>query len=80
MKARPQRIYTPESSFDKYAAMAIERGKLSDLIFYDYDGFSHRTLGRVLSLLEKTSPVKALMAIEPLKSTFLNKLVSRRSR
>ncbi|NQT61470.1 MAG: 4Fe-4S dicluster domain-containing protein [Candidatus Marinimicrobia bacterium] len=80
MKARPQRIYTPESSFDKYAAMAIERGKLSDLIFYDYDGFSHRTLGRVLSVLEKTSPVKALMAIEPLKSTFLNKLVSRRGR
>ena len=78
MKARPQRIYTPEKSFDKYAAMAIERGKLSDLIFYDYDGFSHRTLGRVLSLLEKTSPVKALMAIEPLKSTFLNRLVGKR--
>ncbi|MCF7825315.1 MAG: 4Fe-4S dicluster domain-containing protein [Candidatus Marinimicrobia bacterium] len=77
MKARAQRIYTPESSFDKYARMAIERGKLADLIFYDYDGFSHRTLGRVLSVLEKTSPVKALMAIEPLKSTFLNRLVRR---
>lgn len=78
LKARPQRIYTPEKSFDKYATMAIERGKLSDLIFYDYDGFSHRTFGRVLSVLEKTSPVKALMAIEPLKSTFLNRLVKRR--
>ncbi len=75
MKAREQRIYTPESSFDKYAAMAIERGKLADLIFSDYDSLSHRTLGRLLSVLEKTSPVKALLAIEPLKSTFLNRLV-----
>ncbi len=80
MKARPQRIYTPESSFDKYAAMAIERGKLSDLIFNDYDTFTHRTFGRMLSVLEKTSPVKALMAIEPLKSTFLNRLVHRGGR
>ncbi|NQV14222.1 4Fe-4S dicluster domain-containing protein [bacterium] len=75
MKAREQRVFTPESSFDKYAAMAIERGKLANLIFNDYDSLSHRTLGRILGVLEKSAPVKALLAIEPLKSSFLNALV-----
>ena len=75
MTSRDQRVFTPESSFDKYAAMAIERGKLADLIFCDYDSFSHRTLGRTLSILERSSPVKALLAIKPLKSAFLNRLV-----
>ena len=75
MKPREVRVFTPESSFDKYARMAIERGKLADIIFSDYDSLSHRTMGRLLSVLENTSPVKALMAIEPLKSSFLNALV-----
>ena len=78
MVSREQRVFTPEKSFDKYAAMAIERGKIADLIFCDYDSFSHRTLGRLLSVLERSSPVKALMAIEPLKSSFLNMLVRNR--
>lgn len=77
MTSREQRIVTPERGFDKYAAMAIERGKLADLIFSDYDSLSHRTLGRALSVLENSAPVKALLAIEPLKSAFLRKLVSR---
>ena len=80
MKPREQRVFTPESSFDKYATMAIERGKLADLIFSDYDTFTHRTFGRVLSLLEKSPPVKAMLAIEPLKSSFLNTLVKRAGR
>jgi len=75
MKPREIRVFTPESSFDKYARMAIERGKLADLIFSDYDSLSHRTFGRLLSVLEKSPPVTALMAIEPLKSSFLNALV-----
>lgn len=78
MVSREKRIFTPEKSFDKYAAMAIERGKIADLIFCDYDSFSHRTLGRILGVLENTSPVKALLAIEPLKSSFLNMLVKNR--
>ncbi len=36
---------------------------------------NHHRDYRLLSVLEKSPPVKALMAIEPLKSTFLNALV-----
>jgi NAD-dependent dihydropyrimidine dehydrogenase PreA subunit len=78
MVSREKRVFTPEQSFDKYAAMAIERGKIADLIFCDYDSLSHRTLGRLFSVLERTPPVKALLAIEPLKSSFLNMLVKHR--
>jgi Fe-S-cluster-containing hydrogenase component 2 len=75
MKSREQRVFTPENSFDKYANMAIERGKLAEMIFSDYDSFNHRTMGRILSALEKSSPIQALLAIKPLKSSFLNRLV-----
>ncbi|MFW6163781.1 MAG: hypothetical protein ACODAJ_13510, partial [Planctomycetota bacterium] len=61
----------PETLFDRMVAMAIERGKLADLIFDDPTRLSHRALSRVLGLLEKSPPWKAAMAIRPLRSAFL---------
>jgi len=76
MKPRPQRVLVPETVFDQRVAMAIERGKLVDLIFDDPEKLSHRALGRVISVIEKTSPFKAAMASESIKSSFLNALVN----
>jgi len=76
MRSRPQRVCTPETAFDRIASMAIERGKLADLLFEDPEKLSHRTLGRLLGLLEKSPPFRAAMAVKPLKSAFLNALVS----
>ena len=76
MKRREKRIIPPETTFDKVVAMAIERGKLVDLIFDEPENLGYRALGRVLSALEKTPPVQALLAIEPLRSAFLNKVVT----
>jgi len=75
MKPRPKRVFTPETTFDRIAAMAIERGKLANLLFADPDKLSHRALGRIVSLLEKSPPYKAAMAVEPLKSAFLSAVV-----
>jgi len=75
MEPREQRVYTPESVFEKTVAMAIERGKLSSLIFDDPEKLSHRALGKVVTLLEKSPPYKAAMAIEPLRSTFFDTIV-----
>ena len=75
MKPRAQRAYTPETMFDRMVAMAIERGKLGDLLFDDPERLSHRALGRVLRILEKSPPFKAAMAIRPLRSAFMNALV-----
>ena len=75
MKPRPQRVLTPETIFDREVMMAIERGKLANLIFPKREKLSHRALGRVISILEKSPPFKATMAIKPLRSAFLSTLV-----
>jgi len=75
MKPRPQRILTPETIFDREVMMAIERGKLASLIFPERERLSHRALGRVIGVLEKSPPFKAALAIKPLRSAFLSTLV-----
>ena len=75
MKPRPKRVLTPETAFDQLVSMAVERGKLSSLIFDDPQKLSHRALARIITVLEKSPPFKAAMAIAPLKSTFLNMMV-----
>ena len=76
MKPRPKRTFTPETVFDRVVAMSIERGELADLLFDNPQRLSHRALGRLIAVLEKSPPYKAAMAIKPLRSAFLNKIVS----
>ena len=76
MTARPQRVYTPETMLDRYAAMAIERGKLAELIFGDSEGPTHVAMTRILGALERSAPARAALAIEPLKSVFLSGIVA----
>lgn len=75
MQKRAQQVMVPETTFDRLAAMAIERGKLANFLFDDPSRLSHRALGRLASAIERSTPVKTLLAIKPLKSTFLNTLV-----
>ena len=76
MKSRDKRVFTPESVFDRMIMMAIERGRLADLIFDNPDRLSHLALGRIVTVLEKTGAFKAAVAIRPLRSAFLRRLVS----
>jgi NAD-dependent dihydropyrimidine dehydrogenase PreA subunit len=80
MKPREKRVFTPETAFDQMVAMAIERGRLASLIFDDPAKLSHRALGRIIGVLEKSPPFKAAMAIKPLKSAFLNAMVNEASK
>ncbi len=75
MKPRIQRVYTPETIFDRFVSMAIERGKLADLIFEEPERLSHRAMGRIIHVLENSSPFKAAMSVKPLRSVFLNAVV-----
>jgi len=72
MTPREQRVFTPESTFDRLVAMAIERGKLADLLFEDPRRLSHRALGRIVGVLERTPTYKAIMVVKPLRSAFFN--------
>lgn len=75
MKAREKRVYTPETVFDKIVTMAIERGKLGDLLFDGHENWNYRALGRIISILENTPPVKALMAVRPVRSAFMEAII-----
>ncbi len=75
MAPRERRVLTPETAFDRVVAMAIERGKLAGLLFDNPDRLSHRAMGRLVAGLQAAPPVKAAMAIRPLRSAFLNTLV-----
>lgn len=76
MKSRAQRALVPETVFDQRVMMAIERGKLADLIFDDPEKLSHRALGRIISVLEKSQPLKSMMAAQSLNSSFMKKIVA----
>ena len=75
MRSRPQRVLVPETIFDQRVAMAIERGRLADLLFDDPGKLSHRALRRILHALEKSPPVKVAMAAESIRSSFLRVVV-----
>ena len=76
MKPREQRVYTPETMFDRYVSMAIERGKLAHLVFDDPEKLSHRALGRITRVLERSHLFKAAMSVDSLRSTFLRAMVT----
>ena len=76
MQPRPKRVFTPETVFDRVVAMAIERGKLAELLFDNRQKLSHRALARIVGAIEKSPPLRAAMAIKPLRSAFLNRIVA----
>ncbi|MPN03824.1 hypothetical protein SDC9_151058 [bioreactor metagenome] len=77
MTPRQQRVIVPETTYHKILTMAIERGKLANLVFDDPSKLSHRAVGRIVGAIEKSSPIKALMAMKPIKSAFLTAVVSK---
>ena len=57
--------------------MAIERGKLQNLIFDKQVMFSHRAMAAVLGVILKLPPLKQALASEQFKSRYLVSLLSR---
>ncbi|HYW80131.1 MAG TPA: 4Fe-4S binding protein [Thermoguttaceae bacterium] len=76
MQHRRQQAYTPETVFDRILAMAVERGKLSELLFENHERLSHRALLRIAKVVEHSPFFKAAMAIKPLRSAFLERAVA----
>jgi ferredoxin len=75
--SRKKRIITPLNSVHRVVMMAIERGKLHNLIFDNQVMFSHRALAAVLGVILKLPPAKQLMASQQFKSRYLEGLIRR---
>ncbi len=57
--------------------MAVERGKLQNLIFDNQALFSHRAMAAVLGVILKLPPLKQAMASKQMKSRYLLTLIER---
>ena len=71
-----KRIITPKDSARRTVLMAIERGKLQNLIFDNRILWSHRALAALLGAFLSLPPLKLLMASRQLKSISVNAMVS----
>ncbi len=77
LRSRPARVVTPVNSAHRSVLMAIERGKLQELIFDNQAMMSHRALAAVLGAILKLPPAKRLMASEQMRSRYLVALLGR---
>ena len=73
---RASRPYTPDTTLDRMIAMAVERGKLGDLLLDTLDGAGPVAVARLLQHLERSSLGAAIRAVEPLRSVFLRSLLA----
>jgi len=77
LKSLPKRVLTPLNGVHKAVVMAIERGKLQNLIFDNQVLWSHRALAGVLGVILKLPPIKQILANKQVKSRYLENLISR---
>jgi len=77
LKTRSARVITPLDGTHRVVMMAIERGKLQNLIFDNHVLWSHRALAGVLGVILKLPPIKQVLASQQIKSRYLEVLISR---
>ena len=78
LESRPERVITPVNGTHKIVMMAIERGKLQNLIFDNQVLWSHRALAAVLGVILNLPPIKQTMAKEQFKSRYLESLINKK--
>ena len=77
LKSREERVITPLNGVHRAVVMAIERGKLQNLLFDNQVLWSHRAMASVFGVILKLPPVKQLLASRQVKSRYLEHLIQR---
>jgi ferredoxin len=77
LKSRPERVITPLNSTHRAVLMAIERGKLQNLLFDNQALASHRAMAAILGVILRLPPLKQAMASRQMKSRYLEALIAR---
>jgi len=76
LRTRPVRVITPLNSTHRVVVMAIERGKLQNLIFDQGALQSHRAMAAILGIILRLPPIKQAMASQQIKSRYFEHLIS----
>jgi ferredoxin len=77
LQQRSARVVTPVTSVHRAVLMAMERGKLQNLIFDNRALASHRAMAAILGAILGLPPAKRLMASEQMRSRYLVALLER---
>ena len=77
LESRPRRVLTPLNGAHRAVVMALERGKLQDLIFDNRMLWHHRALAAVFGVILRLPPLKKALAADQLKSRYLEALITR---
>jgi ferredoxin len=77
LRSRPIRVVTPVNSAHRAVLMAMERGKLQNLIFDNHALASHRAMAAILGAILRLPPARRLLASEQLRSKYLVALIER---
>ncbi len=77
LRSREKRVITPLNGAHRAVVMAIERGKLQDLLFDNQVLWSHRAMAAVLGVIIKLPPIKQTLASQQFKSRYLENLFKR---
>jgi ferredoxin len=78
LESRPNRIITPVDSVHRMVVMAIERGKLQNLIFDNPFSTRHRALAAIIGVILRLPPVKQVLANKQLQSRYLEGIFVRK--
>ncbi len=74
---RKERVLTPLNGVHRAVLMAIERGKLQNLVFDNQVLWSHRALAAVLGAILRRGPVQRALAFKQVRSRYLEALARR---
>lgn len=77
LKKRKENIITPVDSVERVVLMAVERGKLQNLIFDNHALWNHRAMAAILGVILKLPPVKQMVASKQFKSKYLRYLIDK---
>jgi len=77
LASRPQRVITPLNSTHRAVVMAIERGKLQNLLFDVRAHWNHRAMAAILGVILKLPPLKQALASRQMKSRYLEYLLQK---
>ena len=75
LAARKERVITPVNSAHRVVLMAIERGRLHELVFDNQAHRSHRAMAAILGVILKLPPAKQALASRQLRSRYLDRLL-----
>ncbi|MCX6558710.1 MAG: 4Fe-4S dicluster domain-containing protein [Candidatus Aminicenantes bacterium] len=77
LESRPRRVITPLDSTHRAVVMAIERGKLQNLIFDVQAHWNHRAMAAILGVILRLPPLKQVLASRQMKSRYLEFLLEK---